>query len=415
MENTISKLNSRKFRRLIKSMPVKLRVSDKLRTAEWGTEGYTTIAKDISEDGIFIEPIPEDFLYKFTPEQYRINLLINLPNYSVEVKATAEVIWKRKEPSGKGYGVGMRFIEVSDDGRDRLASYISETLRTEEMHLVPETAEKKIKEIDIGRRVALLSNTLELIKTVRILGLSHMLQMRKAKKLADKIQTGFFATRVINTLLNVGFFEEFSKREVVDIDSFAEERNFDRRILRILCDYLSILGIFKKDILGYHLDTKGKLLTEMLEGLFDILYSFEDIFHDLEPLLRKEKILGKDVAKRIYFEANGTGKAAKLLPFPIMIDVINKHNFKRVLDLGCGTATFLIELCKSNLKIKGYGVDISHEVLFYGQRQLIENSLQDRITLFEGNVLNDLEEAANRFNDVDIVTSSFVLHELFFE
>lgn len=267
----------------------------------------------------------------------------------------------------------------------------------------------------VSRRNILFADAFELITAIKLLGFNHMLQIKKAKTLADKTLVGFFVTRVMNTLLNVGFFSEFSKKEVIDINLFSKERGLDKRILCLLCDYLHTLKILEKRIVGYRLTTKGRLIVEKLGGVFDIIYSFEDIFHNLEPLLKKEKIVGKDVVLRTDFEAKGTGAAAKFLPFPIMMDIINRGNFRNVFDIGCGSATFLIELCKSNPAITGYGVDISRDALLYGQRQLAENNLQDRITLFEGDVLNDFETITDKFNNADIVTASFMLHELFFE
>jgi ubiquinone/menaquinone biosynthesis C-methylase UbiE len=260
-----------------------------------------------------------------------------------------------------------------------------------------------------------MKNIIELIKAIKILGFSHLLRISKAKKLGDEILPGFFITRAMNVLLNVGFFDEVSKRLTIDIDSFAKEKNFDERLLHLLCDYLYVYKILKKDRAKYRLTSKGKIVVEMLTGVFDILYSFEDIFHNLEALVKKEKILGQEVNKFFYFESKGTGTAAKQLIFPIIIDIIKKHNFKKVLDIGCGSGTFLIELCKKNPGIMSYGLDISQEAIIYGQHQLIENNLQGKITLLKGDILNILEIKDSDLKTVEAIIATFVLHELFFE
>ncbi|MFA5271300.1 MAG: class I SAM-dependent methyltransferase [Candidatus Omnitrophota bacterium] len=257
-----------------------------------------------------------------------------------------------------------------------------------------------------------MKNLLELTRAVKILGLNHLLKVRKIKKITGDIVGGFFLTRVMSTLLNANFFNEFSKNMVVDIHLFSKDNSLDEKTLGLLCDYLSSLKILKEKKPGYCLTAKGKFISEMGSGLFDIVYSFEGILHNLEPILKNEKTISRDSA-RLYFEAKGTGDAAKLLVFPIIIDTIKKNNFKRIFDIGCGSAAFLIELCKNIPEASGYGIDLSAEAILHGQKQIIKNYLGDKIELFAGNILTHLELFAEKINNADIVTASFVLHELF--
>jgi len=262
---------------------------------------------------------------------------------------------------------------------------------------------------------ALFSNIIELFKNVKFFGFSYLLRLGKAKKTADQIIPGFFLTHVVNCLLNVGFFEKISNKGMVNLELFSKEKNLDKRILELLCDYLFTLRILKKNKLDYSLTKRGKFIIEMLSGVFRIIYSFEDIFHNLESLLKKEKNVDKDAVINRKFEAKGTGETAKLLPFPIIIGIINKRKLNRVFDIGCGSATLLIELCKNNSEIIGYGVDNSAEAINCGNEQITEGNLKGRITLFKGNILRDFVNISGELDDIDIITATFVLHELFFE
>jgi SAM-dependent methyltransferase len=260
-----------------------------------------------------------------------------------------------------------------------------------------------------------MKNKIELIRAIRKVGLYNLLKVKKIKKIAGNIIGGFFLTRVISTLLNIDFFAGFSGNSSINTHLFCKENNLDEKVLCALCDYLSSLGILKKNKSEYYLTAKGKFILEMGSGLFNIVYSFEDIFHNLEPILKKERTAERDINKFLYFEAKGTGEAAKLLVFPIIIDIIEKKKFKRIFDIGCGSAAFLIELCKNVSGTIGYGVDLSRKAVLHGREELIKYNLENRIKLFEGNIIHDLDSFAEKISDAEIITASFVLHELFFE
>lgn len=84
--------------------------------------------------------------------------------------------------------------------------------------------------------------------------------------------------------------------------------------------------------------------------------------------MRKEKAYGRDVKRRSDFVAKGSGDMEKWIYFPLAVDFINKNGFKKVLDLGCGDATFLTNLCESNDEVTGYGIDIAPEAIVMEER-----------------------------------------------
>lgn len=254
----------------------------------------------------------------------------------------------------------------------------------------------------------------ELFKAARVVGLRRMLRLNRARRLGwEGIISGFFTTRTMNALFNIGLFDELVEKGTVNIESFGMSRGLDTRILKALCESLYSLRILKREGLNYSLDSKGKLLVETARGWFDLIYGYEEILHFLEPLLRREKECGKDVTRRPEFVAKGSGEIESWLYFPLAIYIVNKNGFKRVLDLGCGDATFLISLCKSNDTVRGYGVDISPEATAEGHRKLGEASLRGRIHLFTEDIF-ELERIAEPLQGIDAATAFFVLHEFLF-
>ena len=254
----------------------------------------------------------------------------------------------------------------------------------------------------------------ELLRTARVVGLRRMLRLNRARRLGwEGIISGFFTTRTMNALFNVGLFDELVEKGRVNIESFGMSRGLDTRILKALCDSLYSLGILKRDHLNYSLDSKGQLLVETARGWFDLIYGYEEILHLLEPLLRKEIEYGKDVTRRSEFVAQGSGQIESWLYFPMGIDIISKNGFKRVLDLGCGDATFLISLCNSSDTVTGYGVDISPEAIADAHQKLEKAHLQGRVHLFTEDIFK-LERIADSLQGVDAATAFFVLHEFLF-
>ena len=248
------------------------------------------------------------------------------------------------------------------------------------------------------------------LHALRVLGLSHLWKLRQAQRLGTPIERGFFATRVIQCLFNVGFFDELATKGAVDLSAYAQRNHLDAGILQILCDYLYALRFLSKDEGRYGLDQKGENLIETLRGTFDIIYAYEDLVHNLESLLRTEKAYGQDVKRREEFVGKGSGQSAKLLPFPMTIDLIERNGFSTILDLGCGDGEFLISLCKKDVRFRGYGIDISQEVVSLAKLNVSKARLDGQVQLMVGDIF-DLKALRGRIKAPDAATCFYVLHE----
>jgi hypothetical protein len=158
----------------------------------------------------------------------------------------------------------------------------------------------------------------ELLKTLQVVGVRRMLRLRRAHRLGwERIIAGFYTTRAIQALFNVGFFDALKERGTLDPAAFAAERGLDRPILEALVQALFSLGILEKKGAAYALAGKGEIAMEMSRGWFDISYGYEDVLHNLEALLRREKTYGKDVHRRTDFVAKGSGEIEDWMYFPL--------------------------------------------------------------------------------------------------
>jgi 2-ketoarginine methyltransferase len=217
----------------------------------------------------------------------------------------------------------------------------------------------------------------------------------------------------MQALFNVGFFDEVQQKGTVNVQTFAREHDLDLHILQSLCDTLYALKILQKNGAGYSLDSKGKVLVNVARGWFDGVYGYEELFHSLEAVLKKEKVYGREIQRRPDYIARGSGEMEKWLYFPLAVDIIKRENHKKVLDLGCGDATFLRYLCAEQRDIIGYGVDLEPDAIREGDEKIKQARLQNRITLFAEDITK-LERIPASWRDVDVATTFFVLHEILF-
>jgi SAM-dependent methyltransferase len=251
-----------------------------------------------------------------------------------------------------------------------------------------------------------------LLWAARVLGLRHLLRLRRAQQQGlATIARGHWLTRVGSTLFNVGFFDDLARQGTIDCDAYAASRQLDPGILRALCDYLFALKLLKKDGDRYALDQRGRFMVDMLRGMFESAYAYEDVLHQLEALLKQEKRYGVDVHRNPEFAARGSGTGGRLFTFPLVGDLIRQRGFTTVLDLACGDAPFLIDLCRRNPAITAYGVDIAPEAIEYGNRQIRAAGLEERITLFVEDMF-EIQRIAACLRGVDVVTSFYGFQEL---
>lgn len=248
------------------------------------------------------------------------------------------------------------------------------------------------------------------LKAIKALGWRSVLRAQKIKRLSQETIRGFYATRSIIALLNIGLFDELAGQHRINLAAFAVRENLDPKVLKSLCDYLYELKILNRNGENYSLTQPGSFLVETLSGPLQSVYAYEDVFHNLEALLKKEKRYGLDVNRRGEFVARGSGSTGKLLVFPLVAELLSQNKFERILDLGCGDGAFLIDLCERDGRMRGYGLDISPEAIAAGQRKLSRKNLQHRLQLLVGDIF-ELDDMADRLQGIDAATCIYVLHE----
>jgi SAM-dependent methyltransferase len=240
----------------------------------------------------------------------------------------------------------------------------------------------------------------------RVLGPRRLFRLWRARRAYLDIVPGHYAARAIAALLDVGFLDDLRSRGVVDVEAFAASHALDRDVLRALTDYLAAIGVLDAGGGNCTLRAGGHALLDTMQGAVNLTRAFEDPLHCLLPLLRRQMSCGTDVRRDARFVARASGAGGRLFSHPLLVDLIARRGFTRILDLACGNGAFLVSLCQALPAATAYGIDLSPEAVSDGRRTIREARLEQRIELFTGDIV-EADDVAPRLPGIECVTSLY--------
>jgi len=243
------------------------------------------------------------------------------------------------------------------------------------------------------------------------LGIRHILKMKKAHSEALKDIRGYMISSCISAFSSLGIFDDFRQMEEIEITAYAKNKNLDEKILTDVFSYLYSVKILDSTNKGYKLSKKGKFLYDYALGPFSFVSAYAPVFNELGAILKKEKKYGIELHRNESLVAKASAETEKWIPYPIVKELIKKYHARNILDLGCGSAEFLIKLCLENHDLNTYGVDISQDALKYAKKIIDDNNLGKRINLIRWDMFNIGNMPNIETQKIDIITSMFVLHE----
>lgn len=249
----------------------------------------------------------------------------------------------------------------------------------------------------------------EIADLIRLFGLRKLVRLKRHHQKAQKFLRGYVATSVIQALLEEGFLDCLKQEGSLKPRDYAESKGVDAEILEAMCEYLYGIDIFRKTGGRYFLNGKAKWALAEPRGSFNLLSAYRPIFENIFDLLTGKKKYGREVKRSELLAAKGSGELGRLIPFPIMREIIRNHGFKTVLDLDAGDLEFLLFLAEDE-EMRGYGIGDSAEVVEYARGRLKEPGLEGRISVFQADIF-DLKPLRDKFKDVDLIVAYDLLHE----
>ena len=175
-------------------------------------------------------------------------------------------------------------------------------------------------------------------------------------------------------------------RDQAVIPAAALQGERDAAFTAGLLHYLEIREVVERGTDGWALTEQGRMLLSAvpmaLLGYYHEAYA--PVLREIGPLVRGEVEYGRDVARdgaalgehcEVLFRSFGTDIVAGLL---------KELGTTCLLDLGCGSGGFLIDLCQALPGLSAVGVDISEPVIRLGRERVARAGKDERITLRVG-------------------------------
>jgi SAM-dependent methyltransferase len=189
----------------------------------------------------------------------------------------------------------------------------------------------------------------------------------------------------------------------------------DRELGGHLLRFLEIRGIVQRaGSDGYALTPRGRHLANDVPAAMLGYHAeaYGAVSTKLGALLRGESTYGVDVERDHAALGRHCAELARAFVAPVARTAIERNGARRVLDLGCGDASFLIDLCRDNASLRGIGLEIAPAAVSEARERVAAAGLDDRITIVEGDAFAPSSWPAI-CREADVCVMVGVLHEHF--
>jgi SAM-dependent methyltransferase len=255
-----------------------------------------------------------------------------------------------------------------------------------------------------------------MVDRVRISG-DPVSDARTAETMASRIQesvNGFVLTNALFACVDTHLAEELCKAETFDPVEGAPRLKLDAHQLKGLCKYLVLQDVLAEKDGKYWLTPLGKNLFGVGARGFLELYrgGYGHVIAEAGPLLTGAKAYQRDLVRDGKYVASGSTGFFRTFNFPQAFAAIDRCRGKRILDLGCGDASLLIDYCRRTPDATGIGVDVDERAISNGRAAIDAAKLSGRIKLIHGDAF-DLKVLRPLADQIDVLTSFAMQHEMF--
>lgn len=222
-------------------------------------------------------------------------------------------------------------------------------------------------------------------------------------------------TNVLLALSDCHFYEYLRDKGRFKVDDAAETLDVDATTLEHLMNYLTGCGAFTLEKDEFVPTEKGqRYFNAYTRGVLNIYPgAYKSVLTDLTDILSKKRPLDDpSFARSTRHAAEGTAYATCAFTIPKVLDTLQNHGVQCVLDLGCGTGDFLMQLLRLNPEISGIGVDMSGDALAQAKRNTKNFELEERLSFYQAEVgAQELPITKEQAQKVDFITAMYMLHE----
>jgi SAM-dependent methyltransferase len=244
---------------------------------------------------------------------------------------------------------------------------------------------------------------------------------RPSNTFARDTVVGFVLGHAILAAWSAGMWAVFERDPdgVLDLDDLAAARGLDTRLARRVAEYL-----VRRDVLApagegrFALAPAGRELVTGEWLPFFVFYAggYGPVLGAASRLVTGAARYGADVVRddehmalgsELISRTNRTGTYEMVFARAAALDPGS------IVDVGCGTGRFLVELMRRTWARRGVGVDVSAAACTLARQALAHDDLHAQVTVVESDARRLLEVCPELEGQVDLMTAMFLVHELF--
>ena len=216
---------------------------------------------------------------------------------------------------------------------------------------------------------------------------------------------GLAVSLVLQSLIADGVLS--AMRRDFSVGGICESKGYRPSVFSAIVRFLITEQIIEEDAKGGHRLSRFGLWIEEHPGWLNLLVGgYRDVLGGVNTILKEGP---GAVPSDLKFVGLGSNQISQFDAFPLVRKLINDVNSdpRCVMDLGCGSGFFLVELCRCLPRMIGIGVEQSEESVQDARRLVRRSGLDERITMVQGDVLGQTIDET-----VDLLLFAFVLQEL---
>lgn len=181
------------------------------------------------------------------------------------------------------------------------------------------------------------------------------------------------------------------------------------KLLTASLRYLANRGLIQEEGGVFTLTGYGADVSRDVGYLVWLVGGYGEPLRRVDAFLGGTKRYGTDYPRDGRWVADGSAVIGKTDVVPDAMDLLGRHEFHTVLDLGCGNARFLSNVCK-RFGSKGIGVDLSPAACVEAGKVIAELGMEDQVRVEVGDA-GELDKVPG-LEEVDLVVAFFLLHEI---
>jgi len=213
-------------------------------------------------------------------------------------------------------------------------------------------------------------------------------------------------------------FEDDPDR-VLDAGAFVAERGLEPRTAFGIVDHLARRGVLERcpgTAPRYRLGPAGRELIGDGWYAYIVYYvgGYGGVLSELSALGAGTSRYGPDVVRDTAYVARGTEMMSRTrhhASYEVVLDRAARLRPARVADVGCGSASFLVQLVDRCRCERGVGIDVSEPVCAMAAASVRDAGLDQSVEIVRCDMRDVLAARPDLAGTFDVVTAMMVVHE----